>query len=53
MTAPGVFGFFDDDDNKLKNLQKFDKTAAMDGPEGDDVRGRAQLAEGHPLLQLL
>ncbi len=25
MTAPGVFGFFDDDDNKLKNLQKYDQ----------------------------
>ena len=39
MTAPGVFGFFDDDDNKLKNLQKFDKTAAMDALKGTTYEG--------------
>ncbi len=39
MTAPGVFGFFDDDDNKLKNLQKFDKTAAMDALKGTTFEG--------------
>jgi len=39
MTAPGVFGFFDDDDNKLKNLQKFDKTAALDALKGTTFEG--------------
>jgi len=39
MTAPGVFGYFDDDDNKLKNLQKFDKTAAMDALKGTTYEG--------------
>ena len=39
MTAPGVFGFFDDNDNKLKNLQKFDKTAAMDALKGTTYEG--------------
>jgi len=39
MTAPGVFGYFDDDDNKLKNLQKFDKTAAMDALKGTTFEG--------------
>ncbi len=39
MTAPGVFGFFDDDDNKLKSLQKFDKTAALDALKGTTFEG--------------
>lgn len=39
MTAPGVFGYFDDDDNKLKNLQKFDKAAAMDALKGTTFEG--------------
>ncbi len=39
MTAPGVFGFFDDDDNKLKNLQKYDKAAAMDALKGTTFEG--------------
>ncbi len=39
MTAPGVFGFFDDNDNKLKNLQKFDKTAALDALKGTTYEG--------------
>ncbi len=39
MTAPGVFGFFDDDDNKLKNLQKFDKAAAMEALKGTTFEG--------------
>ncbi len=39
MTAPGVFGYFDDDDNKLKNLQKFDKAAAMDALKGTTYEG--------------
>jgi len=39
MTAPGVFGFFDDDDNKLKNLQKFDKAAAMNALKGTTFEG--------------
>ncbi len=39
MTAPGVFGYFDDDDNKLKNLQKYDKAAAMDALKGTTFEG--------------
>jgi len=39
MTAPGVFGYFDDDDNKLKNLQKFDKAAAMEALKGTTFEG--------------
>ncbi len=39
LTAPGVFGYFDDDDNKLKNLQKFDKAAAMDALKGTTFEG--------------
>jgi len=39
MTAPGVFGYFDDDDNKLKNLQKADKTAAMEALKGTTFEG--------------
>ena len=39
MTAPGVFGFFDDDDNKLKNLQKVDKAAALDALKGTTFEG--------------
>ena len=39
MTAPGVFGYFDDDDNKLKNLQKYDKTAALDALKGTTFEG--------------
>ncbi|MGI8687648.1 MAG: peptide ABC transporter substrate-binding protein [Thermomicrobiales bacterium] len=39
MTAPGVFGYFDDDDNKLKNLQKYDKAAALDALKGTTFEG--------------
>ncbi len=39
MTAAGVFGFFDDDDNKLKNLQKYDPKAAMDALKGTTFEG--------------
>jgi ABC-type oligopeptide transport system substrate-binding subunit len=39
MTAPGVFGYFDDDDNKLKNTQKFDPKAAMDALKGTKYEG--------------
>jgi len=39
MTAPGVFGYYDDDDNKLKNLQKYDKAAAMDALKGTTFEG--------------
>jgi ABC-type oligopeptide transport system substrate-binding subunit len=39
MTAPGVFGYFDDDDNKLKNLQKYDKNAALDALKGTTYEG--------------
>ena len=39
MTAPGVFGYFDDTDNKLKGLQKFDKTAALAALKGTMYEG--------------
>jgi ABC-type transport system substrate-binding protein len=39
MTAPGVFGYFDDTDDKLKNLQKFDQTAAMNALKGTSFEG--------------
>ena len=39
MTAPGVFGYFDDDDNKIKNLQKFDRAAALDALKGTAYEG--------------
>ena len=39
MTAPGVFGYFDDDDNKLKNLQKYDKAVALDALKGTTFEG--------------
>lgn len=39
MTAPGVFGYFDDDDNKLKNLQKYDPKAAMEALKGTAFEG--------------
>jgi len=38
-TGPGVFGYFDDDDNKIKNLQKFDKAAAMEALKGTTFEG--------------
>ncbi len=39
MTAPGVFGYFDDDDSKLKNLQKYDPAAAMAALKGTTFEG--------------
>lgn len=39
MTAPGVFGYFDDDDNTIKNLQKFDKVAALQALKGTPYEG--------------
>ncbi len=39
MTAPGVFGYFDDDDNKLKNIQKFDKGKALEALKGTTFEG--------------
>ena len=39
MTAPGVFGYFDDDDNKLKNIQKYDPKAALDALKGTTFEG--------------
>ncbi len=39
MTPPGVVGYFDDDDNKLKNLQKYDPKAAMDALKGTTFEG--------------
>ncbi|MHB8645569.1 MAG: peptide ABC transporter substrate-binding protein, partial [Thermomicrobiales bacterium] len=39
MTAPGVFGYFDDGDNRLKNLQKYDPKAAMEALKGTAFEG--------------
>jgi ABC-type oligopeptide transport system substrate-binding subunit len=39
MTSPGVVGYFDDGDNKLKDLQKYDPKAAMDALKGTTFEG--------------
>ncbi len=38
-SAPGIFGYFDDDDNKLKNIQKYDPKAAMEALKGTTFEG--------------
>ncbi len=39
MTAPGVFGYFDDDDSKLKNAQKYDPQGALAALKGTTYEG--------------